>query len=67
MTLDLSTSVTLPLLTMSDAAHSEGAFPFSIIHLSTVQDGIQNVDLHVFIFRNPFTSEGLGFLVEIEI
>jgi hypothetical protein len=34
MTLDLSTSVTLPLLTKSDAAHSEGAFPFSVIHLS---------------------------------
>jgi hypothetical protein len=48
-------------------AHPKGAFPFSIIHLSTIQDGVQNVDLNVDIFSSPFTSEGLGSLVEIEM
>lgn len=67
MTLDLSTSVILPLLTLSNAAHPKGTFPFSINHLSAIQDGVQNLELNVYIFSSPFTSEGLGFLVEIEM
>jgi hypothetical protein len=38
---------------------------FSFIHLPP--ECVQNLELNVYIFTSPFTSEGLGFLVEIEI